>query len=124
MTPTEINKAIAEIVGWQHAVVTHENPIERGGYRLPNWGSKPIEAWWIDGDDNRKGAYISPPNYYDDLNACAEMESLIFAAPSSSRVVVYTCWIQELTKDKPGWHATAPQRCEAFLRTFNKWKSE
>jgi hypothetical protein len=74
--------------------------------------------------------YEPVPNYHGDLNACAEMEKSL----SGEKQQVW--YLQKLTQvryrdgvagmigcmiDKTTF-ATAPQRCEAFLRVVGKWK--
>lgn len=81
---------------------------------------------------------VAIPNYCHDLNACAAMERTIEPCDWGS----YTMHIRRIIQrdcDKaecyvPGadraqliadfwfYHATAPQRCEAFLRAKGLWK--
>lgn len=56
-----------------------------------------------------------PPDYLHDLNACHEMEKTLV------NTFQYQLWLDRLT-NRNEWHATAAQRCEAFLRTIGKWK--
>lgn len=70
------------------------------------------------------------PNYPSDLNACHEMEKVL-----RNDQFHYTAYWRSLFKVVAGkkWtgdigyfyfdliHATAAQRCEAFLRTLNLW---
>ena len=75
-----------------------------------------------------------PPYYYGDLNACAEIGKFV---ESTDKWHIYGMDLAKVTRcigprggaiqlNGFGYyylaHATAPQRCEAFLRTFNKWK--
>jgi hypothetical protein len=55
------------------------------------------------------------PDYLTDLNAMYEAEKLIMDESS----IIYFEWLTRLSCP---WHATAPQRAEAFLRTLNLWK--
>lgn len=68
------------------------------------------------------------PNYPTNLNACAEMEKMLDREQSQ----IYSNHLGEIllrdfiNKEQGGklqhkWHATALQRCEAFLRTIGKW---
>ena len=61
------------------------------------------------------------PDYLNDLNACHEFEKTLFSG-GNKNVCPY---IDELHKIKVTWllHATAAQRCEAFLKTLNLWTS-
>ena len=67
------------------------------------------------------------PNFPEDLNACYEMEAFITTDMRSD----YLKHLADITsKDAPfNWrgfafvHATAPQRCEAFLRTMGLWRT-
>lgn len=82
---------------------------------------------------------IELPNYTDDLNACAEMENWL--NEKYSRRSVNNHWrsyhIQlwkvvnpdiDFQWDSERWvdciYATAPQRCEAFLKTLGLWEGE
>ncbi len=62
---------------------------------------------------------VSPPDYFNDLNACHEMEEFI----SSSLRLRYTLNLTDITDDF-FWskaRATAAQRAEAFGLTLNLW---
>jgi hypothetical protein len=121
MTPEETNSAIAEACGWTEI----EQELERFGiHDLPNGELRGI---------NRNGDSDIIPNYYHDLNACHEMEkifspSYVISGEIQGRLWAgYINWLRILTKDRNDLggltvHACAPQRCEAFLRTINKWK--
>lgn len=67
----QLRVMLAEIRGWKHRLATRKEPIERGGFRLPNAFGEPIEAWWH--ETEAPGVYTSPPNYPRDLNACHEV---------------------------------------------------
>ncbi len=97
MTPEEINKTIAEACGWTYIT-------SLGSGRKPDHGSF------------RETDKI--PNYYGDLNACHEMEKGL------KNWQQWDCYIENLIKSVEDYlvHATAPQRCEAFLKTIGKWK--
>ena len=85
-----------------------------------------VEMWEINGSVVPRGKL---PNYPADLNACAEFEEML----NEKEQVWY---LQKLTQvrlrqgdrgtiacmiDRLAF-ATAPQRCEAFLRMRGKWK--
>ena len=65
------------------------------------------------------------PDFYGDLNACAQMEKLIVDAPETiendGRRVDLACWIQELSVYKPAFHTTAPQRCVKLF--YARWEN-
>lgn len=59
------------------------------------------------------------PDYLNDLNAMHEAEKVLFVRNDWSR-----CDYEQTLKAMTSswcWHATAPQRAEAFLRTLNLW---
>ena len=64
------------------------------------------------------------PDYLNDLNACHEMEGTL----TEAQYIVYGSHLWDvLCIEKKGvrlWHATARQRCEAFLKTIGKWSDE
>jgi uncharacterized protein YdeI (YjbR/CyaY-like superfamily) len=59
------------------------------------------------------------PNYLNDLNAMHEAEKGLDATRQNeySYQLEAACCPREY-----GWHATAAQRAEAFLRTIDKWE--
>lgn len=69
------------------------------------------------------------PDYLDDLNAMAEAEESL----SHEQVFRYDRVLKDLFERVPwrddetaknyGWHASAPQRAEAFLRTLGLWET-
>jgi hypothetical protein len=87
-------------------------------------------GWTIDA----QGVWYSPgggvdfvPDYYGDLNAMHETEKLL--TPEQAHVYSKNLQVQfesqewnhaEAAKNY-GWHATAAQRAEAFLKTLGKW---
>ncbi len=64
------------------------------------------------------------PDYLNDLNACHEMEKVLTDAQAER----FWNYLQDTDPDKdcPAggyvFHATAPQRCQAFLRTLSLWE--
>lgn len=69
------------------------------------------------------------PDYLNDLNACHEMEKvltngdairfrLLLSANSGKRNTEF------ISVEAAMCHATAPQRCEAFLRTKGLWRND
>lgn len=112
MTLEEQRIAIAEACGWKH---------------------------WFDGVANRwknekapYGFQIHPgvkeeelPNYPEDLNAMHEAENTL----NEEQQIKFCIELRKCafgTRNQVqmfyAYHATAAQRCEAFLRTIGKWK--
>jgi hypothetical protein len=102
MTPEQINIKIAELCGWAR------RDTNTGFYR--------------NGDNERLGI----PDYVGDLNACAEFEATV------QNIVAYTAELHFVVTGYSAPYmcanptkivrATAPQRCEAFLRTLGLWE--
>jgi hypothetical protein len=109
MTPNEINIAIAEWCGWKYE-------------RLPK------ACVWISPADD--GWHESPPNYHADLNAIAEAEKKLdyMTGQLGDYHAALGQICRKLNEGKPmsqwqhEYRATAPQRCEALLKTIGKWK--
>jgi len=110
MTPDEINRAIAESVGVQFY---------------------PEDAEWRGPGGN---VLDESPNYHGDLNAIqGAVDALQIGADRNAfirRLQIVTEAMQK-GKEHPDhdwlwWYvnATAPQRCEAYLRIIGKWRSE
>lgn len=118
MKPEEINVAIAEACGWKNV----------GRYWLPP--QLGMTSKLHRGDDGL-------PCFTIDLNACHEMEETLTEIVEQDRYLdgLYTAIIAPVeveygsvswTENSTRWvfmHATAPQRCEAFLRTKGKWNA-
>lgn len=68
--------------------------------------------WTAVGDQPGSRHHIEIPNYYGDLNACAEMEKTL----TPDEAWDYCDYLDRNVS------ATAPQRCEAFLRTKGLWR--
>lgn len=119
MTPEQINIAIAEACGWKwHGEATY--------------GGTQCNGWWKDD----RYSFHGIPNYHGDLNACAAMEATtsylerakyadtLYAIIPASQCSIVASYEGE--HDFGGYFglltATAPQRCEAFLRTKGLWK--
>jgi len=97
MKPNEINKRIAIACGWKFEF--------NGDYEDPKWE-------WI---SPKEDDLSDPPNYYSDLNAMHEAENYIMDENS----IEYLKWLNKLSCQ---WHASAPKRAEAFLRTIGQWE--
>jgi hypothetical protein len=124
MTPEKINQAIAEECGWRVAKLLGYHPGDEFWFVPPEDVNQYLPHVFMPlselGDYNLNimgGARKPLPNYFADLNACREMEETIKDPLEKSRWFI---WMQRNT-DVAGIQATAPQRCEAFLRLKGKW---
>lgn len=103
------------------------------GWKIPNpkhyKASVPVNRLWMhtpDWDGVKHSATSCPikiPDYLNDLNACHEMEKVL-----EGKGTLYQGVLMNIMGDGDGTelstiicHATAPQRCEAFLKTIGKW---
>ena len=124
VTPEEINKAIAEACGWKLIkgdFVSWGKVAEREGGKTTAWR-------------NPQGICYEPclqhiPNYHGDLNACHEMErtltdqsAQVSYCDTLFRVIHKTRVVGTGVGEFDKITATAPQRCEAFLRVKGLWK--
>lgn len=96
MTPEQINAAIAESLGWVRI-------------------SHPTHDW----KDPHGDSQYSTPNFHGCLNACHEMEKSIRNLPDDPQ---WDLWAQYVSHFEEDPHATAPQRCEAYLKTKGIWR--
>ena len=144
MTPEEINMKIAEACGWVWYRIPQKPIHGPRVYRClflpaaheidqsPEWmvradGSESICNWQY----MQKEGHVQ--NYYSDLNACAEMEKTLDNGPVDIQSLYYDYlslaagWKSKTLEDakwESTWNthrATAPQRCEAFLKTKGLW---
>ena len=109
MNDEEINRAIAEHLGWKF-IPCHDDGFGRAtGER------------WLDPDGD---IGLTPPDYSCDLNAMHEAEKVL----TDVQCLFYTDNMREVLTEHDAsrrtWHATARQRAEAFLRTVGKWRNE
>lgn len=105
MTTEEQRIAIAEACGWTFD--TDGIPTNPQGTR---WGVLKMRA---------------VPEYLHDLNACRWMESVLNEDQKGNYVSELANFFDaEYGEEFDLVHATAPQRCEAFLRTIGKWKEK
>lgn len=110
LTDEEIRVRVAELCGWKRRAWQ-----DRKG--------RPCKAWTSPEGRDMAGM---PPNYPADLNACHEFERMLIGP----QAVSYGTRLAQLQRRditiEPGdrypkaatvheWHATARQRCEAFL---------
>lgn len=111
MNPNEINKRIAIACGWTHVEYTQHVDITWPWGYLPN-----------DRGANHKAPI---PNYYRDLNAMHEAESML------SDVISIKSYCHHLTSQAEPEYATehlvrcsAGDKAEAFLRTIGQWEDD
>lgn len=102
MSPQEQNIAIAEACGWKR-------PFGNTG----DW-ERP---------DGSMARHLSIPSYHSDLNACAEFEATLTPIQEEFYRLKLSSITHRGGRDRNVF-ATAPQRCEAFLRTLNLWKEQ
>lgn len=120
MTPKAQQIAIAAACGWT----------EIEGCTCREWQSRGCPPEWT---AHKKHL----PDYLNDLNACAEFEEVLLPDNAAySQRNFYAAELGRITRNDNGrgWkplsnddcfvilHATAAQRCEAFLRTLNLWQ--
>lgn len=112
MIPEEINIAIAKVCGW--------GTCPDNGRLFAKW--KHYETGRLAQTDEHL------PNYHGDLNACAEMEKML-TDEQWDTYADYLLWEENpamahsnYSSFRVGRSATAPQCCEAFLKTLNIWK--
>jgi len=100
MTPEQQRIAIAEACGWA------PDPF---GYHVKDPAGITGPRFRLD----------ELPDYLNDLNAMHEAEKGLDATRQNeySYQLEAACCPREY-----GWHATAAQRAEAFLRTIDKWE--
>ena len=124
MTPEQQRIAIAEACGYTDIDICEVKGIDGNvSFREPvGKFHKPTNCQpWL-------------PNYPQDLNACHEMEKVL--TTEGQRMKYYAELVHVVRSDEgisphePHYqpkfttHATAAQRCEAFLRTLGKWEPE
>jgi hypothetical protein len=119
MTPAEINKAIAESRRWM------AHPTVRNVWRTPEQCERNKKLiGTVSGPWSTESS--GPPNYYNDLNSIQEAvmlltpDQMIDYCNFRLRAVVGEGCIT----DYKMINATAPQRCEAYLRTIGKWRDQ
>jgi len=133
MSPEEINRTISEAIG-DHQYV---GLVKRGYWWRPEGKGYTAnedeagrytreEAARIAGDEVSIREF-EPRSFYSCLNACQEMEATL----TTDECWLYNRALDEIlgtaggigsgTIDQWKWHASAPQRCEAFLRIRNLW---
>jgi hypothetical protein len=63
------------------------------------------------------------PDYLHDLNACHDAETAVFSVLTPEQWMLHDNMLDECTGGFT-WHAAAPQRVEALLRTAGKWRED
>jgi hypothetical protein len=99
MTPEQQNIAIAEVMGWT------------------NIAAPPYQDWQHPTLPSRNTP-SGRPAYHSDLNACAEFESTLTGNEWDKYCDHFGGSLRGCAS------ATAPQRCEAFLRVKGLWRDE
>jgi len=127
MNADEMNRAIAEALGWKRVNLGSQL---KGDNEPRGWLPPSAKGNW-------RYAVHYCPGYATDLNACHEMEKAILCGNGwAENLRQYSDNLKRIVQDSnwPLWgsdavncrlftvHATAPQRCEAFLRVKNLWK--
>lgn len=110
MTPQEINIAIAQACGWNwESKTTLVHPKGDGnGYVVFN-------------DKGEIDSFYKLPQYHTSLDACAEFEATL---TSEEREDYCACLWTVTAHEFATITATAPQRCEAFLRVKGPWRED
>ena len=110
MNDEEINRAIAEHLGWSAIRMS------------ALWEfTEPGEDHQVLCGLNPKGCTRAVPNYCRDLNAMHEAENTL---ENHQLWMVTTALAGIVHVDTPIAHSTARQRAEAFLRVVGKWRGE
>lgn len=107
MTDNEIRIAIAEVLGIKQAAAVLKDQQERE-----------LAAYYQD----RAKPTGKIPDYPKDLNACAEFEASLTDRRTYKTFLYIIVLEDPKNPDNDTTFATAPQRCEAFLRILNLWK--
>ena len=115
MTDEQINERIAKLQGYDF-----DPECARG------WWSR---GRWVQAPNGELLFKHGIPNYAADLNACHVFEKTLDGKQAGAfhdwLETVQDCDRQEDCPAAQFWyHATARQRCEAFLRVHGQWKEE
>ncbi len=133
MTPQEQNIAVAELMGWKwYRIPPHNRDRQYRGLFHPAIHEYPDQSpvWLEKADGTERECTMEymhrdghVPKYHQDLNACHAFE---MEQKSNGSTIAWKRYREHLEKvclpSVEYWHATAPQRVEAFLRLHNKWK--
>ncbi len=129
MTDQEINIKIAELCGYRKAT---DRDRTRGKYEWVAVNPIGLEIGWSEDCEY----HHCIPNYAADLNACHEFEETLDALTEwhgeehhANAEEAYMGALSQVCKGQNQWsddwqviHATARQRCEAFLRVHGRWE--
>jgi hypothetical protein len=120
MTAEAQRIAIAEACGWQGP----HHPENIAG--MDGWWSQHRGIWWVMPDKNR--VLISGvPSYLNDLNA---IHHAVKSLPQNLMPRYFACLCNVVSGSlslygySKATEATAAQRCEAFLKTIDKWTND
>lgn len=122
MTPERIRIKVAEAMGWTGPFVERE--------WLREYGPEGEDVWGKCVGTNPQWERDQVPNYPFDLNACAEFEKTLYPDRAEHyyntlRAVITNNEYHGVMEGYNGWfmlHATALQRCEAYLRVKGLWE--
>lgn len=119
MTPEAINRAIAESVGWKL------NQTEVSGL---------VDVFWSPPGEEPCAfthCHLTPPNYHGDLNA---IQPVIAKIKDGRHISDYMMHLYDIVERDAAdgelvlhlvfrqINATAPQRCEAYMKTYRMWR--
>ena len=112
MSPEKQRIAIATACGWRITATIK--------YSWVVISPSNIEVAWSSqgGEMNDKPSSFYLPDYLNDLNAMHEAEKMLNSEHS------HEYYVQLSMKVNRPFIATAPQRCEAFLRTLGLWEKD
>jgi hypothetical protein len=120
MTPEQRRITITELSGWKPYACLVDS-----GYLVSH--DEEVQGWKSSSGEVAADIY-GLPDYEFDLNACQKMEAfLLQQCRDAGDWTLWTRYVLNLRKACIGLfggdiHATAAQRCEAFLRTHGKCK--
>jgi len=107
---------IAELCGWRFVLD------EKTGSHAVYSPDSSIRMCWCRLETNISDLYKwDLPNYHGDLNACAAFEATLNTVDAASYRKLIVDYGNRESDAAALCHATAPQRCEAFLRLKGKW---
>jgi hypothetical protein len=121
MEPEQINEEVARACGWTKHKIDY----------APIGGGSVFETFWLPpGVDintlTAEGIAWGPshgrsvPNYFGDLNHCAEME-MTLTPDGRYEYMLELARVCQVGATSYHVFSSAPQRCEAFLRTKELW---
>lgn len=134
MTPQEINQAIHDAL-----FEPRYHILKRGLYYRPGacgYTDDPKQAWEVLLDEAKKHEcphdepvtirLVPPKDYYHDLNAVHEAVNFLKEVIGTERFRKYADYLKMIVSAKWGVdsyiEATAPQKCDALLKTLKLWK--